>query len=398
MSNQTSPTVPTEFAELTIDALRHLYDVPDLLRNPLTDALGSRGSSAEQRARFLRTAVVEAIEALNPGPKVAFRSAASRSYDAMRLHYVEGRTVEEAARELAVSERQAYRDIRRGEADVAAILWSRHGPAVESLVADAARTVREEVGRVRLLTGSVQIGVPLREAIESVAPLAAQLGRELPALQEPLPTVSADATALRQCLTALLSCALQAGSGPVTLDASRDGVQVTVAICVEACPVRLETYRVGLLETAAALAKAIGGQISSTLREGTLELRLRLPAAAEPMVLVIDDNEGLAELFGRYLSGTAHRVVGIQDPELGIDAARRERPAAIVLDILMPGADGWHVLSRLKENASTAEIPVIVCSVFNDPALAQALGAAAFIAKPVSRRQLLGVLESLPSR
>lgn len=398
MSNQFHPSVSREFAESTADALRRLYDVPALLRNPLTDALRSHGSSAEGRARFLRTALLEAIEALNPGPRVPFRSPASRSYDALRLHYVEGRTVEEVARELAVSERQAYRDIRRGEADVAAILWSRHGPALEAPAASAAVTAHDEVDRVGLRSGNINIGVPLREALESVAPLAAQLGRELPALDEPLPTVSADAAALRQCLTALLSCALQAGSGRAELAIGWATDEVTVAISVHGCRGRLEPSHARLLETTAALAKAMGGSLASTLGEGNLALRLRLPAAAEATVLVIDDNEGLVELFRRYLSNTGYRVIGAQDPARGIEVAAQEQPTAIVLDILMPGADGWQVLSRLKEDAGTAAIPVIVCSVFNDPALAQALGAAAFIAKPVSRRQLLGVLESLPPR
>lgn len=389
MSDQFRPTFPKEFAECTAEALRHLYDLPALIRSPLADALRSHDASPEHRARFLRTALLEALEVLNPGPKTPFRSASSRAYEALRLHYVEDRTVEEVARELAVSERQAYRDIRRGEADVAAVLWSRHDFSLEAPLGDAAAAARDEVGLMELRRDNVKLEDAFRDALASVAPLALQLGRQLPTAQWPLPTVRADSAALRQCLTTLLSCALQAGGGAPELRLERAPSMISVAVIASGSPERLEPSQVSLLETTAALAATMGGELIRTISGGRLTMQLRVPVAAQATLLVIDDNEGLAELFDRYLTDTCYRVIGTRDPELGMNLAEQERPDAIVLDILMPGADGWQVLSRLKEHKGTAEIPVVVCSVFNDPALAKALGAAAFIAKPVSRRDLL---------
>ena len=79
----------------------------------------------------------------------------------------------------------------------------------------------------------------------------------------------------------------------------------------------------------------------------------------------------------------------------GLRLARHLRPLAIVLDLMMPGQDGWEILQNLKADAATADIPVIVCSVLAQESLAQALGADAYLRKPVSREQLLVVLDPL---
>jgi CheY-like chemotaxis protein len=119
---------------------------------------------------------------------------------------------------------------------------------------------------------------------------------------------------------------------------------------------------------------------------------LELPLWLQPTVLVIDDNEGLPDLFQRYLQGTPWQVLAAATAEEGLRLAHERHPHAIVLDILMPGTDGWSVLQELKANPATAHIPVLVCSVFSDPELARAQGAAAFIPKPVSRQALLQAL------
>ena len=76
-------------------------------------------------------------------------------------------------------------------------------------------------------------------------------------------------------------------------------------------------------------------------------------------------------------------------PEL----AARERPAAITLDVMTPAVDGWEALRRIKADRRTADVPVLVCSVLQEASLARALGAAGFIAKPVSPQQLRAALD-----
>jgi CheY-like chemotaxis protein len=65
----------------------------------------------------------------------------------------------------------------------------------------------------------------------------------------------------------------------------------------------------------------------------------------------------------------------------------------IVLDIMLPDVDGWELLSNLRERPLTRGIPVIVCSVIRESDLAQALGAAVFLPKPLNHRHFVEALD-----
>ena len=73
--------------------------------------------------------------------------------------------------------------------------------------------------------------------------------------------------------------------------------------------------------------------------------------------------------------------------------ARELRPAVITLDVLMPGMDGWQVLAALKADPDLALIPVIILTMLDDRDLGYALGASAFLTKPVDRERLIAVLK-----
>jgi CheY-like chemotaxis protein len=126
---------------------------------------------------------------------------------------------------------------------------------------------------------------------------------------------------------------------------------------------------------------------------GEVTLNLTLRQSSHSCVLVIDDNAGLIELLQRYLTGEPYEVMGASDGREGLFLASERRPDVIVLDIMMPQQDGWEVLQRLKTQEKTRDIPVIVCSVLNDPELAFSLGACEFLAKPVTRDRLLTALK-----
>jgi CheY-like chemotaxis protein len=111
-----------------------------------------------------------------------------------------------------------------------------------------------------------------------------------------------------------------------------------------------------------------------------------------PTILVIDDYEGLSRLLKRYLAGHRCRVLAATDGMSGLSLAREVQPDAVVLDVMMPGMDGWEILQRLQNHPDTQHIPVIICSVFNDPELAYALGASSFLSKPVKRDDILNAL------
>jgi CheY-like chemotaxis protein len=123
----------------------------------------------------------------------------------------------------------------------------------------------------------------------------------------------------------------------------------------------------------------------------TLNLRL----AGQRTVLVIDDNADALQLAARCLIGSRYTFVGSRDPEQGLLVAARVAPCAIVLDVVLPGIDGWELLGRLRTHPATANIPVIVATILPQEQLALALGAAAFLRKPLSREALLTTLDEL---
>jgi CheY-like chemotaxis protein len=76
-----------------------------------------------------------------------------------------------------------------------------------------------------------------------------------------------------------------------------------------------------------------------------------------------------------------------------VEQARALRPAAITLDVLLPGCDGWQVLQALKADPATRDIPVVMVSIVDNEHLGYALGAAAYLVKPVAQADLLRAIE-----
>jgi CheY-like chemotaxis protein len=114
-----------------------------------------------------------------------------------------------------------------------------------------------------------------------------------------------------------------------------------------------------------------------------------------PAVLIIDDNEGLVALLSDYLAGHACQVMATTDGWEGLRLAQDGSPDAIILDVMMPELDGWEFLQRLRSHPQTTTVPVIICSVVNDPELAYSLGASLFLPKPVSRDDVLDALRQV---
>ena len=101
------------------------------------------------------------------------------------------------------------------------------------------------------------------------------------------------------------------------------------------------------------------------------------------VVLVIDDDAGQRELMSRFLEREGFVPRTASDGASGISLARQLRPRAILLDVMMPGIDGWTVLSTLKGDDDLKTIPVIMVSFVNERGLAGSLGAADSVSKPV---------------
>jgi len=117
-------------------------------------------------------------------------------------------------------------------------------------------------------------------------------------------------------------------------------------------------------------------------------------------VLVVEDDAATLLVYEKHLGSFGFEVI----PALSIRAARqalqRMKPAAIVLDVLMPNEneDGWTFLAEVKAHAATRDIPIVVVSVLEERDKGMSLGAADYCVKPVEREWLLGKLRDLVRR
>jgi signal transduction histidine kinase len=134
---------------------------------------------------------------------------------------------------------------------------------------------------------------------------------------------------------------------------------------------------------------------SIPMRRASGKIQRAVEAQVLASIVVIDDDRPSLDLLTAYLSGTALRVTTARDGQSGLDAVRRDRPSAVLLDIRLPGIDGWAVLQELKSGADTKDIPVIVVSIVDERPRGAAMGAAAYLVKPVSRDDLLAALAAI---
>lgn len=114
-----------------------------------------------------------------------------------------------------------------------------------------------------------------------------------------------------------------------------------------------------------------------------------------PLVVVVEDDPASAELLARQIERAGFRAQIARSGAEGLALAKEHRPAAITLDIMLPDVDGWEVLTRLKSDEMTSDIPVIVVSVVDNPDLGTTLGALDYFVKPVEARVLVNRLNKL---
>jgi CheY-like chemotaxis protein len=154
--------------------------------------------------------------------------------------------------------------------------------------------------------------------------------------------------------------------------------------------------------------------VESTFGSGsTFTIRLPADVAASPVdhaespqpesddgqrrrsVLVVDDEESVRDLLRRTFAREGLRVMAAAGGEEGVRLAREQRPDVITLDVMMPIMDGWAVLSALKADPATRDIPVVMVSIVDDKNLGYSLGASEYLTKPVDRDRLTRIVRSL---
>jgi len=114
-------------------------------------------------------------------------------------------------------------------------------------------------------------------------------------------------------------------------------------------------------------------------------------------ILVIEDDDVMRELMQMTLEQNGYEVVTAADGVRGYDAALFLKPDLIITDIRMPGADGIHVVRRVRDTDSLSETPILVMTAFGtgSATFSLQLGANAFERKPVDPQSLLATIKRL---
>jgi CheY-like chemotaxis protein len=112
-----------------------------------------------------------------------------------------------------------------------------------------------------------------------------------------------------------------------------------------------------------------------------------------PIVLVIDDDPTVHDLMRRFFNKDGVHVVTAVSGDEGLQLAKTLQPAAITLDVMMPGIDGWSVLTALKAEPGVADIPVIMLTIVDDRNRGYALGASDYLTKPIDWKRLAAILQ-----
>lgn len=129
-----------------------------------------------------------------------------------------------------------------------------------------------------------------------------------------------------------------------------------------------------------------------------LEMRRQPAHGGEPSigkVLVIDDDPAALDISQRVLSREGCEVLVAGSGPAGLDVALRENPDVVILDVMMPGMDGWQVLKALRAEAATAGTPVLMLSMLNERDLGLLLGADEYLTKPIDRERLAAAVRAL---
>ena len=300
------------------------------------------------------------------------------------------------------------------------------------LINDILDLSKVEAGQMALHLQPVDLAEIIGDVRATVEPLTKSKSITLSARSGPELRLRADASKLKQMLLNLVSNAIKftPTGGRIDIDARWAGSWIEVAVSdsgigigredlgrlftefqqLEAGPGgRQEGTGLGLALTKR-FAELHGGQVTveSELGKGsTFTLRLPREAAADtarvtspgqavdparPLVLVVEDNPAAAEILARHLDAGGFRMSVARNGRDALRMARELMPVAVTLDIGLPEVDGWEVLARLKADETTRDIPVVVVSVVDNPALGRALGAVDYFVKPVDRKALLSRL------
>jgi len=398
------PSVERLRSELA-EALPRLHD-PSLEPGPFLREMVA--ASPEAGTAAVQARLLAWIEQLQPNAATPPDSRAHREYALLRNRYVLGLTQEDTAERMRIGVRTVQRLQSQAIHALAVQLWQ-------------ARQQREESSRP---------GAALRgSASPSIEDWHTQSRQELAALSATDPQASSQ---VAEVIADVLADDLTLAHGPpchVDIGFVQSGLESPIH------PIALRQILIMALRRLARVvvvphitiyARSEEGQARVTL-SGTIDqesppderellrdivapetvsldvhqesdalfLSVWLPSTGIVRVLAVDDNADMVQFYRRCAAGSRYQIVHAGSAETMFDMLEQNRPDIILLDVMLPDQDGWHVLMRMHQDLETRSIPVVVSTVIRERELALSLGAAAFLSKPISPAHLIETLDAL---
>jgi signal transduction histidine kinase/CheY-like chemotaxis protein len=374
----------------------------------------------EQRSRITRTA-----EELQRASALKDRFLASVSHELRTPMTVilgfTGALLRGAQGELNPEQKQSLERVQR------------NAKMLLGLINDVLDISKIEAGKMEITRETIEVRALLNQVQSDFAQAAAKKGLKLTTeTAQDLGRVTSDASRLTQILANLVGNALKFTDRGSILVRAEPREHDRWALIVEDTGIGIpeeeqetifEEFRQGEpeehhgrggtglgLAIARKVILALGGTISVESARGkgarfTVLLPRELPAEAaapsreipvipavpdsQKTVLIVDDDEGVREFLAFELKTYGLKILEAADGRKGLETARKEKPDAILLDILMPELDGWETLRALKQLTETRSIPVVILSVVENRAFGISLGAVEHLVKPVERPALL---------
>ena len=314
------------------------------------------------------------------------------------------------------------------------------GSHLLSLINNILDLSKIEAGKMELFITSFEIENMIQTIKDVSEPLAAKNDNGFVInLDGAMGSMSQDETKLRQCLTNFLSNGFKfTKNGTVTLDVKSrlDGdtefidfavIDTGAGMSAEGVAKVFEEYTQAERSTSAnyggtglglpiskKFAEMMGGDVVVTSEEGagsvfTLSVPRECPEynedevdsnvinldADDNLVVLVDDDVAMHDLIKRTISKLNLTLIGATNSEKGMELIREVKPKLILLDVLMPGRDGWSLLKECKTDTELKDIPVIMISQLNQSNLAASLGANDYLTKPIDRTHFVNTIQRL---
>jgi PAS domain S-box-containing protein len=240
-----------------------------------------------------------------------------------------------------------------------------------------------EAGRMDVLAANFRMSALIDLCANTAQPLLRPGVMLEKQVDENISTIYSDQDKIRQILLNLLSNAAKfTHEGSITLSVRKDGENLLIAvkdtgigISDEALPRIFKEFQ----QADSSTTRQYGG----TDPEPAPVISTTPHPAEKKRILVIDDDPDAVYLLQENLDPQEFEISGSRNGQDGIHMAKEQQPQAILLDVIMPGMDGWQTLNLLKADPATANIPVILLTIVDKKALGFRLGAAAYLLKPL---------------